>query len=281
MRRKSGANQAPGCTHPVLGAFANAFVDEWSGADPVDDARILGAVARRWTPEKRRRALAARIALLALEGGRLAAPRPEEASTDAAEDAADPGDMAEAAGDPVPIDATDFGRAARRTPPPATIGAASAAGLLAEMASSDHDKRDRVPTDSRADSGRLDLRNTGPLDRAGRGNSDEIEWTSDPRKTTDSGQYAPLEARMRDVDDSLGPVAKKHTMTDLSLAILTGEFSGGSSVSEETEAAQEEASDATVNSEPVGALEGEPAPAPDEIMQAPEKQPLQDPAAEP
>lgn len=225
MGRKSASAMGPGCSHARLQPFATAFAGAWQGTDPVADARSLGLAARSWNPAKRRRAIAARIALLSQRGsagtaGELPAealpplPVPEDANGGLTTDVA-------------PEAPHGTGRSSRRSPPPATMGAASAAGLLAEMAASD-----RVPglsdnADQREDSRRLDLRNTGPLDRAGRGgDKDATTWTQDPATAKSGETGAQLESRMRDIDDSQGPVAKKITMTDLSLAILTGEFGG-------------------------------------------------------
>ncbi len=225
MGRKSALANGPGCNHARLQAFAAAFVAAWQGADPVEDARSLGLAAGSWTPAKRRRAIAARIALLSQRGGG-AALNPSAAAlppSTAGQEKAAQGGATDGRARPPP----EVGRSARQRPPPATIGTASAAGLLAEMAAQDHAPDRPEAHDQEDDSRRLDLRNTGPLDRAGRaGSGDVTTWTQDPSGSQSGESGAQLESRMRDIDESAGPVAKKITMTDLSLAILTGDFGG-------------------------------------------------------
>lgn len=207
---------------PALQAFVDVFIAEIGTGDPVEAARLVADKSRNWADgAKRRRANACRIALLrmdALEG----VVQDQVGDNAPALDETDPEVPAEVAvAEPVDIPAPP-----PRAPIIPKLNMQATAGMFAEL---DAMSESENSTEREKEDGQSWQADKTPEAGADRWKSASLEFPdSDPSSYQGYGtgpeDSSWFERNDRLADDEAGPVAKKHTMTDLSLSILTGSF---------------------------------------------------------
>lgn len=229
----------PGCAHPSLRPFADSFLAALATDDPIKAATRLGDMSRGLkNGAKRRQNLAARIALIGL------APTEslqEELSQDTVEQAASAiVEQSESVDVGDDVKAVSRKQKTRKLTPPKIL-LNDAASLLASLDSASgaadlSNPDDFLPGTGMSLSAPVDGelgKNSGDLsmpDFNGFGR-DSVEWPDDPapgerRMRTwpeDDDATDPNDAAARTLDET-APAPVVHTATDLSLAILTGEF---------------------------------------------------------
>lgn len=207
----------PRCGHPVLATFSKAFIETINTSDPVEAAGVLAAMSKSWkNPAKRRQALAARIALLG-EGSLVKEENPpvlEETiqEVEAEEPAIEP---------PAPTK-----KAAAKAIPP-TISRRETANLLAQFDQPDTSEFESEPENStHSEYGKAPPQSDFASDQWLRDlpDSNSSQGSNWSGNFGDGSEGNLLNERSLDGDDDMNLTRKKDTMTDLSLAILTGVF---------------------------------------------------------
>lgn len=207
----------PRCGHPVLAAFSKAFIETINTTDPVEAAGVLAAMSKSWkNPAKRRQALAARIALLG-EGSLI-----NEEKTPVLEEISEEPVAEEPIVEPPPPAKKAVAKA---TPP--TISRKETANLLAQFDQPDTSEFDSEPENStRSEYGKAPPQSDFSSDRWLRDlpDSNSSQGSSWSGNFGDGSEGNLLNERSIDSDGDMNLTRKKDTMTDLSLAILTGVF---------------------------------------------------------
>lgn len=236
MRKTESDKEFPRCSHPALAGFTDALLSAIALNDPLSTARTIADMANRWPDaNKRRRALAARIALIGLDSQfetqpELKVTEPVETVSEVVEEVPT-----------VEIDASAEAPKRKSKPkkvamPKVSLG--DAASLLAAIDSSDNSEFSN-PEDY---SGGMGMSFSGPSDdvfgRAadlsfgpdlGPGQRQERDWSEPEQAMRPWDRTLPAEEEVakgwdRTLPEEEAPKKQADTATDLSLAILTGEF---------------------------------------------------------
>lgn len=237
MTKTSDTKGFSRCSHPLLVKFTDALLNDIPKDNPLGTARTIAEMARSWPdPAKRRKALAARIALIGLE-----AQERERVVAEAVEDVTvvETQEVDEAkAPDLAPVVEKSKRKSKQNRLPTPKVSLGDAASLLAAIDTVDNSEFSN-PDDF---SGGMGMGLSAPLEggfgRAAdlafgpddlKGDREMREWSEPEQVTKRWERSLPIEdeltsvAERMETDEKAAPKAGD-TATDLSLAILTGEF---------------------------------------------------------